>query len=65
MKYRQLQGAAERRTVLEIGTLHHTQIGIFDLNGESSSRSELKKGIQSPPNFERVVRGCIDPDFCK
>ena len=28
-------------------------------------RSEMKKLIESPPNFERLVLGCIEADVSK
>ena len=31
----------------------------------SHLRSELKKRIEPPSNFERLVLGCIEADFCK
>ena len=28
-------------------------------------RRRMKNELNSPPNFERLVLGCIDADFCK
>ena len=28
-------------------------------------KSELKRRIESPPKFERIVLDCIEDDFCK
>ena len=37
----------------------------FSAPGPEDLRSESQKLVESPPNFERLVLGCIDADFCK
>ena len=33
--------------------------------GSSPLRRRMKNELNFPPNFERLVLGCIDADFCK
>ena len=54
------QNAALRATQQ---TLHAAKLRIAEL--EAALRRRMNNELNFPPNFERLVLGCIDADFCK
>ena len=63
----------ERYTLPEVATLEGPDGCVLCLavlpDGTLASGAGLRrrknKGMKSPPNFERLVLGCIEGDFCK
>ena len=54
---------ADRRAVATERTRDAAPSAIPQL--ASGIRRRMKNALNFPPNFERLVLGCIDADFCK
>ena len=60
-----LTGGSEKTTVGTIAVVVTKTFAINTYSRGSTLRSEVNRELNFPPNFEGLVLGCIDADFCK
>ena len=62
---RRLEARPRLREVPPAEARHERRRGLRDLGVAEEAKEKIIESLDSLPNFDRLVPGCIDADFCE